>query len=119
MNNLRELEDMLYEELEKFTERRSVSQGSLDAIEKLTTSIKNIKKIEMCDGGKGWSRDEGASYRGYGSYSYGDDSYMGYSDRRYSRADGVADKLKEMLDKRDTTPEEKATIRKAMQILNK
>ena len=120
MNALRELEDMLYEELDKIVERGSINQTNLDVIHKLTGSIKNIKKIEMCDGGgQDWSRDD-ASYRGYGSYSYDDDSRRGYSRRgMYSRDDGMMTQIQKMLNDNKLGTEEKATLRRAMQMLNK
>lgn len=88
MNDFRNLRDMLCKELEEITEKRSMSAGNLDAVQKLTSSIKNTYKIEMLeDGGYSgageWEADmrgtygRGSSYRGRRRDSMG----------RYSRAD--------------------------------
>lgn len=123
MNTLHELEDMLYDELDKIVERKSVNQSNLEVIYKLTSALKNVKKIEMCDE-KEYSGED-SSYRGYGSYSYDGDSMRGgynrdgYSGRRYSRDDGMMSKIQEMLNDTHMSVEEKATLRRAMQMLNK
>lgn len=125
--SLRELEDMLCEELDKIVERGSINQTNLDLIHKLTDSLKNVKKIEMCEE-KDWSGDD-ASFRGYGSYSYDGDSRRGYgndgysnndySRRMYSREDGMMSQIQKMLNDNKLSTDEKATLRRAMQMLNR
>lgn len=88
MYDLKDLRDMLCKELEEITEKRTMSAGDLDAIQKLTSAIKNTHKIEMleADGYSGageWEADmrgtygRGSSYRGRRRDSMG----------RYSRTD--------------------------------
>ena len=88
MYDLRNLREMLCKELDEIAEKREMSAGDLDAIQKLTSSIKNTYKIEMLEEG-GYSRDgeweadmrgtygRGISYRGRHRDSMG----------RYSRTD--------------------------------
>ena len=75
MYDLRNLREMLCKELDEIADKREMSAGDLDAIQKLTSSIKNTYKIEMAEDG-GYSRDgeweadmrgtygRGSSYRG-------------------------------------------------------
>ena len=75
MYDLRNLREMLCKELDEIADKREMSAGDLDAIQKLTSSIKNTYKIEMLEDG-GYSRDaeweadmrgtygRGSSYRG-------------------------------------------------------
>ena len=70
-----DLREMLCKELDEIADKREMSAGDLDAIQKLTSSIKNTYKIEMLEDG-GYSRDgeweadmrgtygRGSSYRG-------------------------------------------------------
>lgn len=122
MHKLYDLKEMLTKELETFGTRDKIDVGSLDIIDKLAHSIKDICKIiETSEGGN--SRD--GSYDGDGSYrrsmrSY-DESMDGmrsrdwnYSGRRrdamgrYSGAerdmDGLVSELREMM---PDLPEEK------------
>lgn len=96
MHKLEELKEMLMRELEELTKKGELSAGSLDAVDKLTHSIKSICYIieEMEDeegysgargGGRGRGRNarrdsmgryaEGGSYRDGGSYREGGSSY--------------------------------------------
>lgn len=88
MHDLRNLREMLCKELDEITDKRSMSAGDLDAIQKLTSSIKNTYKIEMFEedsysGSGEWEADmrgtygRGSSYRGRRRDSMG----------RYSRAE--------------------------------
>ena len=88
MYDLRNLREMLCKELDEIADKHEMSAGDLDAIQKLTSSIKNTYKIEMLEDG-GYSRDgeweadmrgmygRGSSYRGRRRDSMG----------RYSRTD--------------------------------
>mgnify|MGYP003296972577 CR=1 FL=1 len=79
MDYMYELKDMLCEELEMIVGKGELSHSSLDMVQKITDTIKNIDKIEMLEGQNSF----GGSYGG----SYGDDE--GYSERRrYSRDGG-------------------------------
>lgn len=45
MHELHELKDMLCEELEKYGEKSDLSAGSLDVVDKLANTVKNLSKI--------------------------------------------------------------------------
>ena len=47
MYDLRNLREMLCKELDEIADKREMSAGDLDAIQKLPSSIKNTYKIEM------------------------------------------------------------------------
>ena len=49
MYDLRNLREMLCKELDEIADKREMSAGDLDAIQKLTSSIKNTYKIEMAE----------------------------------------------------------------------
>lgn len=66
MHEMYKLKDMLCEELEKITKKGELSAGSLDAVDKLTHSIKSIDTIIAMDE---YSEDDGMSYEG--SYARG------------------------------------------------
>lgn len=66
MYDLRNLREMLCKELDEIAAKREMSAGDLDAIQKLTSSIKNTYKIEMLEDG-GYSRD--SEYSRDGEYS--------------------------------------------------
>ena len=96
MHELYELKEKLCDELKKYGEKSDLTAGSLEVVDKLAHAVKNLDKIiEAYDGGY----SEGIMPR----YYYGDDrkSYRGgmsYARRgRYSR-DGMADKLRELMD---------------------
>ena len=63
MYDLRNLREMLCKELDEIADKREMSAGDLDAIQKLTSSIKNTYKIEMFEDGD-YSRDDGYSRGG-------------------------------------------------------
>lgn len=121
MHEMYELKEMLCDELQKITKKGELSAGSLDAVDKLTHSIKSIETIMAMDGYSNdgeYMMNEGGSYArrrdSMGRYSR-DDSYA-RGDRRggYSRDDemeGLKADLHEML--RDAQSEEqKQMIRK-------
>lgn len=66
MHEMYKLKDMLCEELEKITKKGELSAGSLDAVDKLTHSIKSIDTIIAMEE---YSEDGGMSYEG--SYARG------------------------------------------------
>lgn len=106
MKELYELKDKLCEELKEYG-KKDMSAGSLDVIDKLAHTIKNLDKIiEYYDEGEsgmhpyaydGMNR---GSYRGsyYGSYRGRKRDSMGrYSSDGYSRH-GLSDKLRDLMD---------------------
>ena len=111
MYDLRNLREMLCKELDDIADKREMSAGDLDAIQKLTSSIKNTYKIEMLEDG-GYSRDgeweadmrgtygRGSSYARRGThYVRGHYSRDGEGDRyseRYSR-DGMREHIEGMM----------------------
>lgn len=88
MHELYQLKDMLYEELEKIGGKGELTAGSLETVEKLSTSIKNICEImeDMEDEGEYSMRRGGGSYYSYeGGQGGGDSSRYSRRGGRYSR----------------------------------
>ena len=86
MKHMEELKDMLCDELEDITAQGKINAGDLDAIDKLTHSIKSIDTIMAMDE---YSNDDGYMM-GRNSYARGDGrggarGGRGYSRRGYSR----------------------------------
>ena len=111
MRELYELKEKLMKELEEYGSRGELSAGTLDVLDKLAHTVKNLCKIiDDMEGYSGDYMDHGRSYRGsYRDGRYDDGSYargrrnaprdsMGrYSgERGYSR-DGLADELRELM----------------------
>ena len=122
MHEMEELKEMLCDELEKITRKGELSAGSLDAVDKLTHSIKSIETIMAMDGESGRSSYEnyGGNYAGNYGRSYarrggGRGRSRDYSGRRYSRAEGMEmlkNELEELMD--SVGPDEQKIIRKWM-----
>lgn len=92
---MKELEDMLCEELDKIAKKGELSAGSLDTVQKLTHSLKSLKTIEAMED-SGYS---GMYYPMRGSY---DESYAmrgrnGRYTRGYSRDEGFMHELRELM----------------------
>lgn len=95
MHAMYDLKKMLCKELDEFAQKGELSAGDLDAVDKLTHSIKSIVTI-MAMEDSGYSNDDGYSNArrrdsmgryadGYsGRYYDGENSEGGYSGRRYS-----------------------------------
>ena len=125
MKALEGLREMLCEELDEIAKKQEMSAGDLEAVHKLTDTIKNIDKIEMFEGGE-YSQAGGSSYRSRnssrGSSSRSGGRYSGErrdSRGRYSRSGGrerMVDHLEQMLDEADTEREREA-IRRCMEQL--
>lgn len=141
MKSMEELKNILCDELDTIVEKGEISVGDLEAVEKLTTSIKNIDKIIMADRYSYEGESYGDSYGdGYdrgnndrGSYrdgrSYGD----GYGNRtssrsrhyvrgHYSYADEagmISEKLEKMMDGGQMNQKDKEVLRQALMILRK
>lgn len=131
MHEMEELKQMLCDELEKITRKGELSAGSLDAVDKLTHSIKSIETIMAMndyseESGRGRSYDGsyddnyGRSYRGR-SYARGDGRRSrDYSGRRYSRDEGMMVLKDELEDLRDHMgPDQQRMIDKWMEQIDK
>lgn len=134
MEYMHDLKDKLCKELEEIARKPEMSAGDLEAVHKLTDTIKNLDKIEMLEDG-GYSRDgdwemegrgsyeRGASYRGRKRDSmgrYSRDGRYGPTTRMYSRADvrdGMMAQLEEMMN--HANDQERAILRQAMDKLEK
>lgn len=99
---MHKIKEKLMKELYEYEEKMkkgnsSVSAGDLEALHKLTDTIKNIDKIEMLEDGE-YSEAEGMygnSYEGGNSYARGGGRGRGRNARRdsmgrYSRDDGMS-----------------------------
>lgn len=94
MQELYELKDMLCDELKEYGKKGDLTAGSLDVVDKLSHTIKNLDKIiEKCE-----EEDYSGAYarggrRGANQYeSYGMGSYAQRRDSRgrYSNVDGYS-----------------------------
>ena len=137
MEYMHELKEKLCDELEEIARKGEFSAGDLEAVHKLTDTIKNLDKIEMLeDGGYSQAGDweiEGRAYNRGNSYArrkrdsmgrYSRDGRMmrgGYRDgRMYSRAeakDEIMEKIEDMME--DADPKEKEILRRTMDQLEK
>ena len=136
MEDMHKLKEMLKKELSQHARRGELSAGSLDAVHKITDTIKNLDKIEMLEEyaesdddyeGRTSSRRRGTHYvrghysRGDGSYDDGYSYDGGSSGRRYSY-DGGKDKmlqhLREMMENASTEKEREA-LRKCIDQLDR
>lgn len=103
MHELYELKEMLMKELEEYGSKGELTAGSLEIVDKLTHTIKNLCKIiEESEESEGYSSRYYPMYGSYndgGSYRRGGRSYAQRRDSmgRYSR-DGLADKLRGLMD---------------------
>ena len=142
MEYMHELKEKLCDELEEIARKGEFSAGDLEAVHKLTDTIKNLDKIEMLeDGGYSQAGDwkiEGRAYNRGSSYARRKRDSMGrysrdgrdmdYSrdgrmmpSRMYSRADAkehMMDELEEAMNAA-TTDREKDIIKRAMDQLEK
>lgn len=138
MEYMHELKEKLCDELEEIARKGEFSAGDLEAVHKLTDTIKNLDKIEMLEGGGGYSQAgdweiEGRAYNRGNSYArrkrdsmgrYSRDGRMMRGDyrdgRMYSRAEAkedIMDQIEDMMD--GANEKEKAILRRAMTELEK
>lgn len=110
MNELNELKEMLCKELKEYGKKGELTAGSLDVVDKLSHTIKNLDKIIEAYEGDGYSNgypvyayrggrsySDGGYNDGYGSYARRRDSMGRYSREGYSRhGDMIAD-LRELM----------------------
>ena len=134
MEYMHDLKEKLCKELEEIARKPEMSAGDLEAVHKLTDTIKNLDKIEMLEDG-GYSRDgdwemegrgsyeRGASYRGRKRDSmgrYSRDGRYGPTTRMYSRAEAKDDMMAKLEDMMGSASEqERAILRQAMDKLEK
>lgn len=134
MEYMDKLRDKLCDELDEIARKPEMSAGDLEAVHKLTDTIKNLDKIEILEDG-GYSRDgdwemegsgsyeRGASYRGRKRDSmgrYSRDGRYGPTARMYSRADAKDDMMAKLEDMMGSASEqERAILRQAMDKLEK
>lgn len=116
MHGIYELKEILCKELEEYGEKGEMTAGTLDVVDKLAHTVKNLDKILECyeDGEYSGAYADGGSYarggRGRGANQYG--SYARNRRRdsmgRYSRAeDSMQDLLSEMRELMPTVSEDK------------
>ena len=114
MHELYELKEMLCKELEEYGKKGELTTGSLEVVDKLAHTIKNLDKIiEMSEGEEysGYydmargSYARGGNRGGRGSYARGRgrnarrDSRGRYSSEGYSRAsEEIADQLRDLME---------------------
>lgn len=103
MKELYELKDMLCEELKKYGKKGDLTAGSLDVVDKLTHTLKNLDKvIESCEGDYSGSRPYAdGDYRSYARSRARRDSMGRYSSDGYSRHDDMIGELKYLMSKTD------------------
>ena len=85
MHEMYELKEMLCDELAKITKKGELSAGSLDAVDKLTHSIKSIDTIIAMDE---YSEDDGMSYEGSRGGNRGGNRGRSYARGRNRTSDG-------------------------------
>ena len=131
-----DLKEMLCAEVDEIAKKQEMSAGDLEAVHKLTDTIKNIDKILMLEEDGGYSRDgysrdgdweadmrgsynRGASYRhrdSMGRYARTGDDYSrrrGYS--RHEAKDMMMEQLGGMMN--DANENQREVIRRAMREL--
>lgn len=109
MHELYELKDKLCQELEEYGSKE-MTAGSLEVIDKLAHTIKNLNKIiESHEESEGYSSMGGYHMEPYGSYArrgrgrrtganqYGSYARGGYPMEGYSRNDGMIAELRELM----------------------
>lgn len=128
MHKMEELREMLCDELSELTKAGNLSAGSLDAVDKITHSIKSIDTI-MAMEDAGYSNDYADRYSGarkrdsMGRYSRDGYSYTDRDGRsvrgRYSRDDAV-DSIRQELEemKAGASEEHKRLISKWLKQLD-
>lgn len=107
MHELYQLKEMLCKELKEYGEKGELTAGTLDVVDKLAHTVKNLDKIIEAyedEGNSGYypyAYDDGMNRggRSYNGGSYRGRSYARRRDSmgRYSR-DGLADKMRELME---------------------
>ena len=104
MQALYDLKEMLCKELEEYGKKGELSAGTLDIVDKLTHTIKNLDKIIEVYEDEGYSNYGGGMYGGRGvSYARGRgrnarrDSMGRYSGDGYSRTGDMVERLRDLM----------------------
>ena len=132
MEYMDKLKDKLCKELDEYARKPDMSAGDLEAIHKLSDTIKNLDKIDMLEGDgeysqRGYSRDGNNSYARGSSYAnrgmhyvrghYSRDGYSnegrrgGYS--RHDAKEAMMNKMEDLMDDAENE-REREIIRRAM-----
>lgn len=101
MHELEELKEMLFRELEEYGTKGNLSSGTLDVVDKLAHTIKNLDKI--IDGGSYDMSYRRRDSRGRYADNFPRDSYS----RGYSRGKGMVSELRELMSE---APDEKTRM---------
>ena len=83
MESLHKLKKMMCRELDEISNKGDMSAGDLEAVHKLTDTIKNIDKIMYLEGDNEYSR--GGDWDALGRYSRGRYPDMDYGDHSNAR----------------------------------
>ena len=117
MHGIYELKEMLCKELEEYGEKGELSAGTLDIVDKLAHTIKNLDKIIECyeedDGSYGYTYDDRSMRRSMadrgGSYARnrmtGRSNRGRYQNDGYSRKGEIAERLRDLM---EDAPDEKS-----------
>lgn len=141
MKTLEKLRDMLCDELDDYADKDNMSAGDLEAVHKLTDTIKNIDKICIMDEDGGYSQAGDWEAMGRMNGRFGDNYDRGnsYANRgehwvrghysraarrdgrgRYSRdgGDGIMEHIEMMMDEAET-PQEREMVKRFKKELEK
>ena len=121
MDSYYDLKKMLCKELEQVAQKKNLSAGDLEVVDKLTHSIKSLlyimdKEDERYDGYSGARRRDSMGRYADGMYYDDYTSDRGYSGRRYSRDEGKTHMIHEFEKLMDnaSTQEERDIIQSAL-----
>ena len=112
---MNELREMLCEELDEITAKGKLNMSDLDAVHKLTDTIKNIDKIGALN--EGYSSDGG--WNASGTYSRNRDRSYGRHYVRGHYSYGDMDRIERMMNDGNLSASEKDTLRRAMEIIKR
>ena len=133
MKYMHELKEKLCEELENIAKKPEMSAGDLEAVHKLTDTIKNLDKIDMLESDGDYSR--GGDWEAHGTYERGNsyarrkrDGMGRYSrdgrmipTRMYSRTeakDEMLDRMEDLMNMAGSDKEREAIRRCMSQLEN-
>ena len=122
MEYMDKLKKKLCDELDEYARKPDMSAGDLEAIHKLTDTIKNIDKIDALEENGEYSQAGDWEMNGRGSYNRGSsyarrrDSRGRYSSRMYSRGDAKEHMMMELEEAMSaaSSEREREIIRRAM-----
>ena len=105
MHEIHELKEMLCKELEEYGKKGELTTGSLDVVDKLAHTIKNLDKIidkyeeeEYSGRGGSYGYDDGMAYARGRTGNVRRDSMGRYSSERgYSRDENMVMELRELM----------------------